>query len=112
MKLYDLLYESDTCEIVYCDADGEILTEGAVRQFQRQGTKIVRKYRCTTGPKAGKLVSTPAACSQRKDPKKVRQGRKNMRAKKGIIQRKGRITKNKSMNKIVAKMNKRMMGTP
>ncbi len=73
---------------------------------------MVRKYRCLAGPKKGKLVSSPGDCSMRKDPKKVRQGRKTMRAKKGIIQRKSRVSKNKAMSKVIAKMNQRMMGNP
>lgn len=35
-----------------------------------------------------------------------------MRSKKGVIARKSKITKKKAMNKIVAKMNKRLMGKP
>ena len=114
MKLNDILYEEcETCcfeEVTVCAESGEVLTEGAIRQFQRKGQAVVKKYRCTAGPKKGKLVATPAACFKRKDPKKVRQGRKTMRAKKGVIQRKSRVSKNKSMSKVVAKMNQRMMG--
>lgn len=110
MKLHEVLYEAESCEVVYVDADDNILTEGAVRQFKRNGQSVVRKYRCLAGPKKGKLVSSPSLCSVRKNPKKVRQGRKTMRQKKGIIARKTKIAKTKAMSKIVSKMNKRMMG--
>ena len=110
MKLADVLHE-DCCEVVYCNADGEVLSESAIRQVTRRGDTLVRKYRCLAGPKKGKLVSNPSACSQRKDPAKVRRGRKVMRAKKGIIHRKGTISKRRSMSKIVRKMNQRLMGT-
>jgi hypothetical protein len=114
MRINDILYDDDELccfeEVVVCVETGEVLSEGAIRQFQRKGQAVVKKYRCTAGPKKGKLVATPASCFKRKDPKKVRQGRKTMRAKKSVIQRKSRVSKNKSMSKIVATMNQRMMG--
>ena len=97
-------------EDVYTDSIGNILSEAAVRQFKREGKNIIRRYRCTTGPKKGKMVSHPGDCSKRKDPKKVRQGRKVMRSKKNTIARKSAITKRTSISKIVAKMNARIMG--
>ena len=114
MKLHDVIYDNccEDCvyEEVYVDATNVVLSEAAIRQFKLTNKKVTRKFRCTAGPKAGKLVSTPSACATRKDPKKVRHGRKVMRSKKGVIKRKARISKNKAMNKVVAKMNKRLMG--
>ncbi len=113
MKLHDILTpccEECMYEEVFVDDAGEILSEAAVRQFKRVGKTITRKYRCMAGPKAGKLVSEPSACATRKDPKKVRHGRKVMRTKKGLIKRKSRVAKKTAMSKIVAKMNKRLMG--
>lgn len=115
MKLFDVLYDNDPCcdscyEEVFVDENGEILSEGAVRQYKLINKKVTRKYRCMAGPKKGRLVATPSSCATRRDPAKVRHGRKVMRSKKGIIQRKSRISKNKAMNKVVAKMNKRLMG--
>ena len=107
MKLNEILCEY---EIVYVDEDNEILSEASVRQWKRVGKKIVKKYRCTAGMKQGKLVNAPGDCSQRKDPTKVRQGRKVMRSKKGMIQRKAKVTKRTSFSKMVTKMNKRLMG--
>lgn len=86
------------------------ITEAAKRQFKRVGNQIVKRYRCLSGPKAGKLVSDPSKCAMRKDPKKVRQGRKVMRSKKGTIARKSQISKRKSISKMVTKMNKRLSG--
>ncbi len=91
-------------------ASDEQLTERAVRAFKRIGDTIQRRYRCMAGPKKGKLVVAPGACGQRKDPKNIRKGRKTMRTKKGIIQRKSRITKRQAMSRMVAKMNKRLSG--
>lgn len=110
MKLFEILYDMDLYKEVYVDEDDNILNEAAIRQFKLVNKKITRKYRCMAGPKKGRLVAKPSGCATRKDPAKVRHGRKVMRSKKGIIKRKSRITKNKAMNKIVAKMNKRLMG--
>lgn len=113
MKLSDLLQSDlvNECEVVYCDEDGnELLDEAAIRQFKRVGQKVVKKFRCLAGPKAGKLVANPSACGVRKDPKLVRRGRKVMRQKGAIIQRKGKIAKNKAQSKQVAKLNKRLSG--
>ena len=95
------------CEIFINDGT---LEEAAVRMFKRFGSKIERRYRCMAGPKKGKPVSHPGACGQRKDPKNIRKGRAVMRTKKGIIQRKSRVTKRTAMSKLVTKMNKRLSG--
>lgn len=107
MKLFDILYE---CEEVWVDENDEVLTEAAKRQFKRVGNTIRKKYRCMGGPKNGKLVSEPGKCATRKDPKKVRHGRKVMRSKKGTIKRKSGITKRKSISRLVSNMNKRLSG--
>ena len=110
MKLDEILHENETCEIVYTDEKDEILSEAAIRQFKRFGTVIKRQYRCTSGPKAGKIVASPQACGTRKDPKKVRQGRKTARMKKGMRVMKTRISKRKQISKVVSRMNKRLAG--
>ena len=46
----------------------EAVFEAVQRQFRRYGDKFLRQYRCTTGPKAGRLVSSPEACGKRKAP--------------------------------------------
>ncbi len=86
------------------------MTEAAVKQFKRVGNQVKRRYRCLSGPKRGKMVATPAACATRKDPKKVRHGRKVMRSKKGTIARKTKLTKRKQVSRMVAKMNRRLSG--
>lgn len=108
--LVEELLRGNIYETVYVDIDDNILSEAAIRQFKRSGKKIVRKYRCTTGAKKGRMASSPSDCTKRKDPKKVRQGRKTMRAKKGTIKRKSMITKRTSISKIVTRMNARLMG--
>ena len=41
----------------------EIIPEGAVQIFGRNQGKVVRKYRCTRGPKKGRIVAKPTTCS-------------------------------------------------
>jgi len=114
MKIFDIIYnesELTECEVVYCDKDGnELLDEAAIRQFKKVGDSVVKKFRCLSGPKAGKLVATPNSCGVRKDPKLVRRGRAVMRRKSGLIQRKSLITKKRAQSKQVARLNKRLSG--
>ena len=86
------------------------LEEAAVRQFKRFGNAIKRQYRCTSGPKKGKIVASPQACGTRKDPRKVRHGRKVARMKKGVRIRKTTIAKKKSVSRMVTRMNRRLSG--
>ena len=54
----------------------EMLEEAAKRQFKRYGNKFVRKFRCYGGPKSGRMVTKAADCGVKKDPFKVRQGKR------------------------------------
>lgn len=114
MKLNDILQtQCDSCvyeELLFDPETKEIIEEGAIKAFQRRNKKIVRRYRCLTGPKQGKLVSDPAACSQRKDPKKVRRGRQIAKKTKGIRVMKTRVAKRSQASKMVTKMNRRLAG--
>lgn len=108
MKVSDIFCQE--CELVQVDENDNILNEAAIRQFKRVGNTMKQKYRCLSGKKKGKLVSHPGDCGTRKDPKNVRKGRKVMRSKKGVIQRKSQISKRQSMSRVVTKMNKRLAG--
>lgn len=46
----------------------EIITEGALQIAGRRGGKIVRKYRCTSGSRKGRIVAKPETCNK---PKRV-----------------------------------------
>ena len=109
MRLDEIICE-ECCEVVYTNEEGEVLTEAAIRQFKRVGGQIKRQYRCTTGPKKGKIVATPQACAKRKDPKKRRHGRKVSRARKGVRVMKTRIAKKQQQSKLVTRMNRRISG--
>lgn len=102
----NFLKELDTmCEVVYVDENDNILTEAAIQAFKRTGQQIKRYYRCTSGDKAGRLVSSPKACAIRKSPQKVRHGMKVMRRKHGLIMQKSRITKKRALSKLVTNKN-------
>ncbi len=107
MKIAEVLNE---CEVIYTDEDGEILNEAARRAFKRIGKEIKRRYRCTTGPKKGRVVANPIVCATRKDPRKVRHGRKVARSKKGVRLRKTKIMKRTAMSKLARRMNQRLSG--
>lgn len=86
------------------------LDEGAKRQFKRYGTKFVRKFRCYGGPKDGRMVTQMADCGIRKDPFKVRQGKKASRLKKGQRVRKTKLAKRKAPSQRLVRMNKILRG--
>ena len=98
MKLTDII---DTIE----------LDEAATRQFKRFGKEIRRYYRCTSGQKEGKMVASPNECGKRKDPRRVRNGKKIARSRKGVRIRKSAIAKRTAVSKLVARMNKRLSGS-
>lgn len=42
----------------------EIVEAGKSRiAFKKQGSKMTRKYRCTSGPRKGQLRASPASCN-------------------------------------------------
>jgi hypothetical protein len=49
------------------DIDLEFLEEGYVQIAGRSGNKIVRKYRCTSGTRRGRIVSKPSTCTAPKN---------------------------------------------
>lgn len=114
MKLHQILNPTcDSCmyeEVLFDAETNELIEEAAVKAYKRVNKKIVRKYRCRGGAKDGKLVSNPAECSKRKDPKKVRRGRAIARKTKGMRITKTRIAKRSQASKMVTKMNRRLSG--
>jgi len=89
--------------------EGE-LDEAVIRQYKNIGGVMKKRFRCGSGKKKGKLVSKPSICFKRKDPKKVRRGRKLMRMKGKVITRKTKIAKRKQISRLITKMNKRLSG--
>lgn len=84
----------------------EILSEGVVQIWSRSGGRMVRKYRCTSGPRKGRIVSKPAVCTQ---PKKVGSilAIKKARARRGsTIRVKTARTKRATASRRIAKLNR------
>jgi hypothetical protein len=88
------------------------MLEKVERQFRRYSGQdtLKRQYRCTTGQKAGRIVTSPEKCGIRKDPMAVRRGKKASRMKKGQRVRKTQFTKRKTASKRLVRLNKAMGG--
>lgn len=43
------------------------LLEGAIPIAAKSGNKVVRKYRCTTGSRKGRIVAKPSTCNAPKN---------------------------------------------
>lgn len=122
MKLKEILfeecYENEDCEECYIDEYGNVydleynLIEeaAATRQFKRYGDQFKRQFRCTSGPKKGRIVAKAANCGKRKDPLRVRIGKKSSRVKKGQRVRKTLRTKRKTLSKLLTRRNKTLRG--
>jgi hypothetical protein len=48
------------------------LIEGATPVFGKRGNKMVRKYRCTSGSRKGRVVAKPTTCTAPKNVKASR----------------------------------------
>lgn len=63
------------------NTDDELIYEAKIA-WARQGGKLVRKFRCSSGPRKGRVVSSPVDCGKPFDLKK-RQRFKVTRASRG-----------------------------
>lgn len=82
------------------------LEESSVPVYKRKGNVITTYYKCTSGPKKGKLISDPAMCNIRPNPKRVRHGKIISRTKQAIRLQKTNISKKRSISKRLTQMNK------
>lgn len=55
------------------------ITEGVVGTWGRSGNRSVRKYRCTSGPRKGRVVAQPSTCSAPKNIKRSISTKKSRR---------------------------------
>ena len=69
------------------------LQEGAVGVFGRRGGKLVRRYRCTSGQKKGRIVAKAKTCSTPIKVGKSAQLKRTKARKAPIIKIKSRYTK-------------------
>jgi len=78
------------------------------RVWAKAGKKIVRKTRCMSGPRKGRVVSNPSQCSKPKNMKKSRTMKRTQASKGARMKMKARKTKRtNALSKRVRKMNKR-----
>jgi len=98
------VFEAD--DITSLPADIKMSVNEARRVWSKQGDKIVRKYRCTSGIRKGRIVSDPATCNKPIDIQKRINMRKT-RARKGqVMDRKARRSKRiNPVSKQVARLN-------
>lgn len=74
--------------------------------WSRTGNKIKLKYRCATGPKAGRIVPDPKVCSSPKDMAKAAQMKRTRATTKVRQARKAKKTKRVNpASRILARLN-------
>ena len=83
MLLRELTWTSDEYE----------LEEGVTPIFGKRGNKTVRKYRCTSGSRKGRIVAKPSTCSAAKYVKAMNTLKKTRRSKGATLNIKASRTK-------------------
>ena len=74
--------------------------------WSRSGDKLKLKYRCSSGPKAGRIVPDPSACAAPKDLAKAAQMKRTRATTKVRAARKAKKTKRVNpASKILARLN-------
>ena len=76
-----------------CDGIWDDTIEEAKQVWARTGNKIVRKFRCTSGYRAGRVVADPKQCSAPINMKKRMNFKKTKAKLGGKMARKARRTK-------------------
>jgi hypothetical protein len=69
------------------------ITENVTPIFGKKGNKTVRKYRCTSGSRKGRIVAKPSTCTAPKNVAASNTMKKTRRSKKSAQATKTRITK-------------------
>lgn len=88
------------------DGYNSVVTEAKV-VFARRGKSIATKFRCTVGPRAGRVVSNPSRCAAPIDLKKRFILKRTKAAKGARMAKKAQRTKRMNpASKIVARLNK------
>ncbi len=72
------------------------LFEGALPVAGRKGDKVVRKYRCTSGSRKGRVVAKPSTCNAPKNVGSSVEMKKTKRKKGSSMQVKNQRTKRSS----------------
>ena len=86
----------DTTEVdsIESHPDHSAITEGVSQIFRRQkGGKPTKGFRCTSGPRKGRIVAKPSTCFAKTDPVKSAKIRKKRQQKARIAGKKLAMTK-------------------
>ena len=87
----ELALEVDSIET---HPDHSAIAEGVSQILRRTKGKAPKQgFRCSSGPRKGRIVAKPSTCFQKTDPKKSAKIRKKRRAKAGIAGKKLAMTK-------------------
>lgn len=80
MQLRELLTEwvCGKCFAEPCQCE---LDEGVATIFGKKGNRTVRKYRCTSGSRKGRIVAKPSTCTAPKNAKAAQTLKKTRRSK-------------------------------
>ncbi len=85
------------------------LKEGAKIAWARVGNKVVKKYRCNSGPRLGRIVANPTQCAKPFDIKKRMKLKQTKLAKGARMSRKRKRTMRRNPASLrVQRMNKGM----
>ena len=85
------------------------LTEGPKIAWARVGNKVVKKYRCGSGPRQGRIVANPTQCNKPIDLKKRMKFKQTKLAKGARMARKSKRTKRRNPASLrIQRMNKGM----
>jgi hypothetical protein len=76
-------------ELIWAGEEYEV-AEGATPIFGKTGNKVVRKFRCTSGSRKGRIVAKPGTCTA---PKNVKAMKKTRRSKGKTLSIKANRTK-------------------
>jgi len=81
--------------------------EEAKMAWARRGNKVVRKFRCTSGPRKGRIVANPSQCFKAPDVKK-RMTLRRTKSKMGkrLVRKAGRTKRLNPVSRRVQRLNK------
>jgi len=71
----------------------EFVVERVTQIWARRGNKTVRKYRCTSGSRKGRIVAKPSTCTAPKNFSKAQTLKKTKARRSGLIKKFSQRTK-------------------
>jgi hypothetical protein len=71
----------------------EVISEGKSNAWGRTGNKLTRKFRCTFGPRKGRVMASPSSCNKPIDIHRSRSLKQTKAAKGSQIKAKTKITR-------------------